>query len=149
MQKFIKLTFILALTITSLSISACSKDTFVDDKPIQASELPQKAQQFINTYFADCTVLRCEKDGHEYEVFFQNGFEVEFDRNGDWEDVDCKNSAVPQGIVPEAIVNYVTENYPTNFIVEISCDRHGYDVELNNGLELEFDKNGGFIRIDY
>ena len=70
-----------------------------DDKPITVEQLPQKAQQFIKQYFADKTVTlaKMERDfmDKSYEVLFSNGEKVEFDKNGEWKDVDCKQSVVP------------------------------------------------------
>lgn len=132
------------ICLASLTLSACTHD----DVPINQKDLPQTAQQFINQYFSDCTIAVVLKDGHEYEVKFTNGYDVEFDRNGNWESVDCQMSPVPEGIVPTPIVNYVQTTYPQNFIVSISIDHNKYDVELNNALDLEFDKNGNFLRID-
>ena len=144
MTKMIRNFMVIVLSMFAVSMMGCSKDDVV----IPQNQLPQNAQTFINTYFQDCTFAQAIKDGREYEVYFANGFEIDFDRNGEWESIDCKNVAVPTGIVPETIVNYVNQTFAQCFIVEISRDRHGYDVELNNGLDLDFDKNGNFIRID-
>lgn len=60
-----------------------------DDKPIQFSELPQTAQQFVKQNFADKKVAlaKMESDffGKNYDVIFVNGDKVEFDRSGNWE----------------------------------------------------------------
>lgn len=132
------------LCLLSINLIACTHT----NTPITQSELPQKAQSFINTYFPSYDIAIVIKDGFEYEVKFTNGFDIEFDKKGDWESIDCQMSPIPNGIVPEAIVSYVMNNYAQNFIVQISRDHHGYDVELNNDLDLDFDKNGRFIRID-
>jgi nitrogen fixation protein len=48
---------------------------------------------------------------------------------------------VPVEIIPTAIQKYVAEHYPQIKVVKIELTDHkGYDVELNNGFELEFDK---------
>lgn len=139
-----KKTLLCLICLATITFSACSHE----DTPINKNDLPQTAQQFIDQYFADCTIAVVLKDGHEYEVKFTNGYDVEFDRSGNWESVDCQMSPVPEGIVPTPIVNYVQTTYPQNFIVSISIDHNKYDVELNNALDLEFDKNGNFLRID-
>lgn len=60
-----------------------------DDKPIQFSELPQTAQQFVKQNFANKKVAlaKMESDffGKNYDVIFVNGDKVEFDRSGNWE----------------------------------------------------------------
>ena len=42
---------------------------------------------------------------------------------------------------------YLNSNFETAFITEISRDRSGYDIELSNGLDLEFSSNGSLRTI--
>jgi len=42
----------------------------------------------------------------------------------------------------------VAANYTDAGINEISRDRRGYEVELTNQIELQFDQNGNFVRVD-
>ena len=53
-----------------------------------------------------------------------------------------------QAIVPPTIAAYVADNYSVTGINEISRDNRGYEVELNTGVELIFDRDGKFVRID-
>lgn len=138
-----KKTIICLLALVAISLSACSHE----NKPIVWEQLPQNAQTFINTYFKNLTVSNILKDKSEYEVYFTNGTQVEFDRHGEWTDVDCKTNPIPHGIVP-IIETYVLNHFPQNYIVEVSRDNRGYDVELNNGLDLIFSKDFEFIRLD-
>lgn len=51
--------------------------------------------------------------------------------------------------LPQAILNYVSTNYPDNTIHEAEIeDNNNYEVELNNGVELIFDQQGNFLGID-
>ena len=86
--------------------------------------------------------------GKYYDVIFSNGNNIEFDRNGEWEDIDCKSSFVPNAIVPNKIKSYVSSNYPGMRIIKIDRDRKEYGVDLSNGIELTFDKNFKLIDID-
>lgn len=110
--------------------------------------LPDVAQQFIAQYFANATVVNVELDDFIYEVLLSNGVELDFDMNGNWREVDCHTFAVPQGIVPANIQNFVATNYPNNFIVKIELKNQRYEIELNNHLDLVFDINGNFLYID-
>ena len=38
-----------------------------------------------------------------YDVIFTNGDKLEFDKKGVWTEVNCKYSAVPVAVVPDAI----------------------------------------------
>ena len=133
---------ILALGMISLNLFASC------DKFITYHELPQKAQAFIAEHFNGIDVLSVKYDDGEYEVVLANGNEIDFDRAGEWKDVDCHTMPVPAGIVPQAIATYVHEKFPDNFIVQIEKDMNRYKVDLNNDLDLVFDKNGNFLHVD-
>lgn len=122
---------------------SCAKN----DQPINPNDLPAAAKQFLNKYFSTYSISYVERDHNSYEVTLNNGYGIDFDKSGNWTSVDCKQDEIPSGIVPAQIVNYVSSNYTGCFIVDIEHNR-GYDVELNNGLDLEFDKDGKFVRID-
>lgn len=143
-----KLIFIAAL-MSSVLFFSCAKEK---KTAVAFNQLPEAAQTFLNTHFSDLTVLSIIKDEDgrevEYEVKYTDLTEVDFDRNGAWEKVERVNVSVPDAIIPAAILTYVRTNFPANFIVEIDKDRNGYDVKLNSGLDLEFDRNGNFKRID-
>ena len=53
-------------------------------------------------------------------------------------------SATVQG----KINDYIAANYPGSSIVDIDLDTNDIDVKLNSGVELIFDLNGNFLRID-
>ena len=118
------------------------------DRIIPVTQLPAQAQTFIKTYFADKTVAYAKQDGAKYEVKFNDGAEVEFTRRGEWDNVDCKFTAVPDAIVPEQIKNYVAANHPGALITKIDKERYGYEIELSSGLELKFDRNFNLFNID-
>ena len=124
-----------------------------NDKPIQVSEMPKAAQLFIKNHFADLPVAKAKVEtdflDKNYDVVFTNGNKVEFDKKGNWTNVDCEHTQVPVAILPEAIRQYVAKNYPDAKVLKIEVtDRKGYDVELSNGFELEFDKRMNVIDVD-
>ena len=124
-----------------------------NDKPIQVTELPRSAQSFIKNHFADqsVAVAKVETDfmDKSYDVIFTNGDKVEFDKKGKWTKVDCKHGQVPQGIIPMPIQKYIAKNYPDAKVIKIELtDRKGYEVDLNNGLDIEFDKRMNVKDID-
>lgn len=124
-----------------------------NDKPIQVTELPKSAQSFIKNHFADQSVavakMETEFMDRSYDVIFANGDKVEFDKKGKWTKVDCKHGQVPQGIIPMPIQKYIAKNYPDVKVIKIELtDRKGYEVDLNNGLDIEFDKRMNVKDID-
>ncbi len=123
-----------------------------NDRIITVGELPAAAQQFISTHFKGVEVSYAKVDEEwfdkEYKVVFVNGSKVEFLKNGDWKEVDCKYGEVPAGIVPKPILDCVSSRFAGRRVVCIEQDRRGYDVELDNGLDLEFDRDFRLVDID-
>ena len=56
--------------------------------------------------------------------------------------------AVPKYFVIPEISDYVSKNYKGQRIIKIERDSKGYQIELQNGLELYFDRSGKFLRVD-
>lgn len=138
-----KKTILVLFSAIAILVSSCDNEMTVPQE-----QLPAKSQQFLEQYFGDFDISYIIEDYDSYEVKLVNEYEIEFCKNGEWKEIDCKNDPVPAGIAPQAIYDYVNTNFATCFIVKISHDRKGYEVELNNDLELEFDKHGNFKRID-
>ena len=83
-----------------------------------------------------------------YEVIFTNGNKVEFGKNGNLEEVNCKYTSVPTAIIPTTIQKYVTTNYPDTRVLKIERDKKEYEVQLSNRVELKFDLKFNLIDID-
>ncbi len=141
---------LLAAALLAGTTAACADS----DRAVTLEQLPQRAQLFIRHHFAGEQVAfaKRERDFLEktrYEVVFTGGAKVEFRRNGDWSEVDCRYAAVPEAILPEAIRRKIAELYPGVAALRIDREDHGeYEVRLTNGLELTFDRRGGLIGID-
>lgn len=125
---------------------------FADDKIIPVEQLPATAKVFVKTHFANTTISYATKDfefkGAKYEAKLADGTEIDFDKNGNWEKVDCNMQAVPAALIPATISQYVKANYPNVMITKIDKERYGYEIELSNDLDLKFNKKGQLIGID-
>ncbi|WP_121967076.1 PepSY-like domain-containing protein [Myroides sp. N17-2] len=127
-----------------------------DEILINASELPQVAQSFIKEYFSTATVVLAKKElnreGDEFKVYLSNGFKIEFDHLGNWKQIETKqNVAIPLALIPIKAMAYINANYGTFKIESIEKEHTNYQIELVNGqqeVELLFDKEGNFLRID-
>ena len=137
---------VLCLVIFSIPVMAD------DDRPISLDKMPQKAQAFVAQYFpgADIAIAKQERSvaDRSYDVIFNNGDKVEFDRNGVWTNVDCKYTAVPDGIVPDKIAGYVKGHFPGVKVIQIEKDDRRYEVELSNGVELTFNNSFKLLDVD-
>lgn len=123
-----------------------------DDKPIKVEQMPQRTQQFIKKHFSDSSIAlaKMESDflSKSYDVIFTNGNKAEFDKKGEWKEIDCRYSQVPSAIIPAAIHNYVTKQYPNTKILRIEKENRNYEIKLSNGWEITFDRNFNVIDID-
>ncbi|MDR2036612.1 MAG: PepSY-like domain-containing protein [Bacteroidales bacterium] len=136
---------IFALVVSGFAFSSCDKD---DDKVISKSDLPETAQAFLNTYFAGITETRVEKDNDNYDVYLSNGMEVEFDLNGNWNDIDGNRNPLPATILdqlPVTISEYLTLNHENASVFSIDKEPYGYEVDMSNGWDVKFNFEGKFL----
>lgn len=118
-------------------------------KAITVEQLPDTSSTFVEQFFPGIEVVYAEKDEDDgiitYELTLADGTEIEVDANGNWIEIECFRRALPDGIVPQPIVDYVAQNYPNGVIVTIERDDNGYEIELRDGTELKFDNDLNFV----
>ena len=124
-----------------------------EDGLVPASALPANAQTFVNQYFSANNIVSVWQDTEkgrveDYNVLFADGTEVEFLADGNWKEVKARNGQVSPKIVPAKIAKYVQKKFPKAMIKEIKKGRAKYEVDLTNGIELIFNLNGKFLKID-
>lgn len=124
-----------------------------DDRPISVDKMPLEAQEFIKKFFPGKKVAVAKQEGRfvekNFDVIFIDGNKVEFDRNGEWTNVDCEYSSVPEGIVPAPIAGYVQEHFPGVKIRQIEKENRKFEVELENGVNLDFSRSFKLLDIDF
>lgn len=152
-MKKIFLTAFIALSLL-LTTTSCDSDDDNNESVINVTDLPKAADTFVTTYFPNTTYALITKqniadlDGSLYDVKLSNNFEIDFDANGNWIDIDGNHQAVPVALIPEKIQTYVTTNYPNQFVTSIDKEKTTVEVEISNNLDLVFDLQGNFLRID-
>lgn len=116
-----------------------------------AQSLPEAITAFIKQHFPNATIAGVEPDydhgGLEYDVYLSDGTQLDFDANNQWEKVESMKG-VPAFFIPKAIASYVKSSYQNMVITKINKEYHGYEIELNNGLDLSFDNSGRFLGMD-
>lgn len=142
-----KLLFAIVLLATGTLTAAA------EEKVIDQSALPQSAQYFVETHYPEdkISIATSERDlfDKDYKVILTSGVKLEFDSKGNWTEIECKrNSAVPMAVIPAKVAEYVQTRFPSNKIVKIEKSSKRIDVELDNDLELEFNKKGEMVKID-
>lgn len=132
------------------AMNGCANNTPADNDP--AAKLPAAAQALIKQHFAGKQLLLVKQDTEwtrrYYDVMFSDGTKLEFDSKGQWVELDCKPAGVPEALIPQQILSFVKKTYPSVIVTQIERDRRGYDVDLSNGLDLEFNRNFQLINID-
>jgi len=111
---------------------------------------------FVRVYFPDTEVIANIKDGLGCDVTLSDYTQIGFDGNLfgklEWDEVDCRHASlsttVPTALVPAEITNYVNRIHGSQSVTKISKDNRGWEIELSNGIEIEFDKRFNVIDFD-
>ncbi|MBR5820955.1 MAG: PepSY-like domain-containing protein [Alistipes sp.] len=119
---------------------------------ISERELPRAARELLMLHFPDQSVSRIlidrERFDHDYKIYLADGTSIECDKQGLWQEIHCKGRAVPSELIPGAIRHSVEERFAARPIVKIERDRHGYEIELEGGIDLEYSHRGRLLEID-
>ena len=121
-----------------------------DEKKIEFKSLPNAAQNFMETYFSDveiASIIREKDDGtNEYQVKLSDGTELEFDQKGEWINIECFFSSLPEGILPDSVPEKVEELHPGGYINGVDKELGGYVVEITaaDGIDWEMRFNSQF-----
>ncbi|MBR1551852.1 MAG: PepSY-like domain-containing protein [Muribaculaceae bacterium] len=119
---------------------------------VSPAALPAPITDFLKKHFPQATVSYVETDnefgGVEYDVTLSDGTEVDFDPANQWDNVDCHMRPVPAALVPAAIANYVKANFQGQMITKINKKPTGFEIDLSNGMELNFNQSGQFLGMD-
>ncbi|MBC9796134.1 PepSY-like domain-containing protein [Sinomicrobium weinanense] len=136
-----------------VAVMACGIRVNAQDSIITKEELPKPALDFLSQNFSAQKVIQVTRDTDymvktEYEAVLDNAAKIEFDGDGNWKEIDGNHNPIPPGPVPQKIKQYIDQNFSGQKITQIEKNSRKYDVEISNGLELEFTPDGKFIRID-
>lgn len=133
-----------ALLLGAFGMASCT------DKMVDASELPSKAQLFLESHFPDVrysVFLDYDGAAKTYDVSLFNGAYGEFDSKGEWKKLSF-DKGLPAAALPSNIVTYCAERFPAFAIVKMEREYRKYEVKLSNDMELVFDLEGNFVRFD-
>lgn len=135
-----------AILLMAFSLTSCNKEEI-----IPSSNIPSEITTYITTHFPQNSILQAveDKEGFTktYEITLSEGIKLEFDNKYSIIEIDGR-SKLPDSVIPTEILNYVTTNYSGYFITKWELEGKNQQVKLDNGLELEFNSKGEFLRID-
>lgn len=142
-----KILFLIAMVVCSLQFTYAG-DVVTRD----VNKLPVAAREMISKYFPQSKVsyIKIEKDllqSTSYEVKLSDGIGLDFNSKGEWLEIDCKDKSVPAAFIPQTVSKYMKANYSEHKVVKIERDRKGYELTLENGLEVDFDQFGAFLKL--
>ncbi len=129
-----------------LILASCEKE-----KILPTTKIPSEISNYTSTHFSEFPIIQVIKDtdGFEltYDVVLKDGYFLEFNRQKEIIDIEGV-MALPNSVIPANIIEFVLENYSNNYIIGWELDKKNQQVKLDNLIELEFDMNGNFIKID-
>ena len=142
MKKALAFTLFIGIVLTNTSCNNDKKAKAIND--------------FVRVYFPNTEVIANINDGLDCDVTLSDYTQIGFDGNLfgklEWDEVDCRHASlsttVPTALVPAEITNYVNRIHGSQSITKISKDNRGWDIELSNGIEIEFDKRFNVIDFD-
>ncbi len=128
-------------------LAGCEKE-----RVMASNDVPQEIQSYVETHFSSNKILQTLKDTEgltlTYDVTLDSAISLEFNRSKEIISIDA-NSKLPDSVIPQKILTYVLTNYPNQVITDWEKEsRKVQQIELNNGLDLEFDEDGNYLRID-
>ena len=151
MKTAMKLSAITMLVFFTILTSCSSDDYNINVVLLSEAEIPTAIKTYIETHFPSNTIVRAEKDTENntitYEIYLNENINLEFNSTSEIIDIDGVIQ-LPNSVIPQSILDYVSTNYANNFITDWELEFNHQQVELNNKIELEFELNGNFIRID-
>ncbi|MEE1174480.1 MAG: PepSY-like domain-containing protein [Paludibacteraceae bacterium] len=144
--------------IALLAVALVASMAWAEDleKKVSLQELPEKAQEFLNTYFEGVKVKKVIKttDAYtfveEFDVYLSNKTQIEFDMVGAWNEITLKNKKVemPRFIYPNRVVDTIDNQYADKKIVKVSNDGMEYDIKFKDGSEVTINALGKILEFE-
>ena len=123
---------------------ACASVMFAD-MVVNASALPQNAQNFISSNFKGAQIGLVKQDVDSFDVTLTDGTEVDFIINGEWKEVDGKYKPIPTNFLPAQVVSKVKATQANASIFQVEKKINGYKFKFNNMMEVYTDFNGNIL----
>ena len=128
----------------SLTVLAAPQKTTFD-------KLPRNSQEFVQRFFAGETIreveLNNENSWDKYTVWFDNGNHICFQGgSGDCTEIVLKQGSIPTEVLPTKAATYLHAHYRNQEIQAMKQTKEGFRVGLSNGVWIDFDKQGDFIK---
>lgn len=141
-----KTTFAAVLITAIFALTSCDKETILNN-----AQTPSEITAFVTTHFPNHQILQTVKNvegfKRTYDVILNGNISLEFNRKLEIIDIDA-DTQLPESVIPAKIGQYVSTNFPENFITDWELEDKHQQVGLDNDLDLEFTMSGDFVKID-
>lgn len=138
MKKFI--TAIIAIVM--LAGVAIADDNIVE---IPLNKVPDLGLRMVNSYFPGIKPVKAVKNKSKDMknrtcILLENNATIDFDKDGHWMIVDCRESEVPMRMVPGKIQMFLSKNYPGKKVLYMGREIKNGDITilLDDTTELHF-----------
>ena len=112
------------------------------------AELPSEVTNYVDKHFSGLTIDKIdidEKDMDEmYELKLSDGTTLDFNSRGEVVEINSKNGFSADAL-PVAIAQKVKDKYGKTKIVDFEKENDGYEIEFEDGTEVDFDTAGNYI----
>lgn len=142
---------LLLLCLAFVAFQTASAD---NERPIQLNQLPVEAQKLLKQHFSKQKVALAKQETgileKSFDVILTDGTKIEFDRDGVWTEISCKQqTTVPVALVPIQVSDYISQHYPEAQVKKIERERKRCEVELTNRVEITFNSAYQVVDIDF
>ena len=121
---------------------------------ISYNKLPEKARNFIETYFSDYYLFKVTFNS-SYSAVFKGGSSVNFTSRGEWTSIIGNGNEIPlnivekfaeDNIIEKEVLNTIKEKYESPNIYRIIKKKNKYEILINNNIII-IDIEGNILKI--
>ncbi|WP_291951774.1 PepSY-like domain-containing protein [Campylobacter sp.] len=129
----------------ALAALALASITFAKDMVVGIDALPKNSKTFIKQYFSNTNIALIKQDVDGFDVYLDNGTELEFFTNGDWKEIDAKYRPIDTSFLNPNILKTIKKMHPNTSVIKVEKEIQGFKFKLNNMTEIYTDTNGNFL----
>ncbi|PTY41218.1 PepSY-like domain-containing protein [Brachyspira hampsonii] len=120
---------------------------------IPYQKLPEKAKNFIETYFNDYYVFKTTFTS-SYNVVFKGGSSVNFTSRGEWTSIIGNGNEIAfpiiekfaeDNIIEKEVINTIKNKYADFNIYRIIKRKNKYEIEISNNIII-IDNRGNILK---
>ncbi len=112
------------------------------------SELPSEVTNYVDKHFSGQSIDKINIDENDkdemYELKLSDGTTLDFNSSGEAVEINSKKGFSADAL-PVAIAQKVKDKYGKAKIVDFEKENDGYEIEFEDGTEVDFDTAGNYI----